>query len=258
MKFRLTLWLGGAVLVAALPAWADSVHYSGVGDDSRSIEVFTKAANSGMKMLTRTRAGFRAKPVSADPNGAYIDPYLEFTEEPPNIEVSSRVIEKSSTEPHALPNAGFPSEDAPEATTEHFAKDEAFASGGSTRSLALDMLFFSSSSFGDTGMQSTSLNEFDFHESTSSIADAGKDWFSERDGDLVLHTREHRRYVKRVSTVSVPEAGSFSLLLLGLAGIGFLGFRRVNKIMASTDTAKYRTEREVPELAAPRLGPYRF
>jgi hypothetical protein len=264
MKFRLTLWLGAVALVAALPAWADSVHYSGVADDSLSIEVSTKAAaNSGMKMRTHARAGFRLKPGSTDPNGAYLNPYFEFAGEPPNVDVSARAIDKSRAEPNAPPNAGLRPEDAPRALTQHLAKDAAFQAGGSTRSLALDMLFFSSSSLGNRSMQSASLSESDLHESTSSIADAGKDWGSERGGSLLLHTGERRRSVKRVSAASVLEPGSFSLLLLGLTGIRLLGFRRINKIMANTtrpsaDAAKYTTERAVPELAAPRPGLYRF
>src|ERR1700722_6264177 len=231
MKFRLTLWLGGAALVAALPAWADSVHYSGVADDTFGIEVSTNAApNSGVKLLRHTRAGFPLKPGSADTNGAYVKPYFEFAEEPPNVDVSARASDKSRTEPNAPPNAGFRPEDAPRALTDHFAEDAAFEAGGSTRSLALDMLFFSSSSFGDTGMQSTSLSESDSDKSTSPIADAGNDWGSEREGNLLLYTPEHRRYVKGVSAASVLEPGSFSLLLFGLAGIGFLGLRRVNNI----------------------------
>jgi hypothetical protein len=264
MRFRLTLWLGGAALIAALPAWADSVHYSGVADDSFRIEVSTKAAaNYGMKMRTQMRAGFRLKPGSADPNGAYETPYFEFAEEYPNVDVSARALDRSRKEPNASPNAGFRPEDAPRALAEHLAKDAVFEAGGATGSLASDVLFLSSSSLGDTGMQSTSLSESDFQEATSAIADAGKDWGSERGGSLLINTGEHRRHVKRVSAASVLEPGSFSLLLLGLAGIGFLGFPRVNKIMANTiragaDTAKYRTEREVQELAAARPGPYRF
>jgi PEP-CTERM motif len=228
MKFRLTLWLGGVALVAVLPAWADGVHYSGVADDSFKTEVSTKAeANAGTKMVARPGAGFRAKPVPADPNGAHMDPYFEFAEEPPNVEVSARVIDKSSTKPTAPANAGFPIEDAPPALTENLAKNAAFEAGGSTRSVALDMLFFSSSSLQDTGIQSRSLSEPDFHESISSIADTEKEWHSEREGDLAHYTGEHRRHAKGVSAVSVPEPGSFSLLLLGLAGIGFLGLRRV-------------------------------
>jgi hypothetical protein len=112
MKFRLTLWLGGVVLVAALPAWADGVHYGGVADESRSVEVSTKAAsNSGTKIVTRTRAGFRARLVPAGPSGAYRNPHFEFAEEP-NVEASARVIDKPSTESNAPANAGFPPEEA--------------------------------------------------------------------------------------------------------------------------------------------------
>jgi hypothetical protein len=264
MKFRLTLWLGGAALVAALPVWADSVHYGGVADGSLSVEVSTKAAaNCGMKIRTDTRAGFRLKLGSADPNGSYLNPYFEFAEEPANVDVSARAIDNSRTEPNAPPNTEVRPEDAPRSLTEHFAKDAAFEAGGATGCLASDVLFLSSSSLGDTGMQSTSLSESDFQEATSAIADGGEDWGSESGGSLLLHTGEHRRHVNRVSAASVPEPRPFSLLLFGLAGTGFLGLRRVNKIMAntiraSTDAAKYRTEREVPELAAPRPGSYRF
>jgi hypothetical protein len=264
MKFRLTLWLGGAALVAALPAWADSVHYNGVADNSFGVELSTKpAANYDMTKCTYPRAGLQAKPVSADPNAAYVNPYFEFTEEPPNVNVSASVIDKSRTERKTPPNTGFRPEDAPRGLAEHFVEDAAFEASGSTRSLALDMLFFSSASLGDTGMQSAILSESEFHDSTSSIADAGKDGSSDRGESLLLHTRNHRLYMKRAPAVSVQEPGSFSLLLLGLAEIGFLGFRCANKIMvntnrASSDTAKYRTEHGVLKLAVPGPGPYRF
>jgi hypothetical protein len=74
--------------------------------------------------------------------------------------------------------------------------------------------------------QSATPGELDFDESSSSIAETGKESHNSGDGDSLGRTGEHRRRGTSVLQVSVPEPGSRSLFLLGLTLVGLLGQRR--------------------------------
>lgn len=85
-------------------------------------------------------------------------------------------------------------------------------------SLAVVTLLTSSS---DSESHSVNLSDSSSFERTYSTSDSGKAWGKENgDGDK---DRDHK---KGGAPVAVPEPGSLSLLLIGLAGIGVIAFKR--------------------------------
>jgi hypothetical protein len=106
--------------------------------------------------------------------------------------------------------------------TDSFETNNALDAGDSKPSSILDTFFTSSS---DADAQTTSLSDHDSFERASSISHAEKVWHAERTEYGEGRTGEHERK-RRLVPVLVPEPGSLSLLLLGLAAVGFLARRR--------------------------------
>jgi hypothetical protein len=152
MNFRPALLLGGAVLIAVAPAWADGIAYHGSATEPGKFEIGVKDTDkSSLRMNELANAEFRTGPAKA----------------------------------------GGLADFAPSA---------------------------------DLDIHYADLSDFDSHE-RASFWRYEKDAFRERD--------EHQRHdpdgnidTKTLVAVSMPEPGSLSLLLAGLAAVGFLARRR--------------------------------
>jgi PEP-CTERM motif len=231
MKRGPALLLCGAVLIAAAPVWADTIPYIAISNDFDNIQVSASVARfSGVKLNAPLIARSRLpEAIPTTPNLAYSNPHPEFAEESPTIAISPQVTGGSDIQPNAPANAGFSAEQAAPSgeLIGNFTANNTLEMSDSTRALALDKLLVSWSPLGDIGIHSATPDELDFEESSSSIAETGKESHNSGDGDSLGRTGEHRRRrANSILPVSVPEPGSRSLVLLGLAVVGLLGRRR--------------------------------
>lgn len=229
MKRGPALLLCGAVLIAAAPGWADTIPYVATSNDFDNIQISASMARfSGVKLSAPLVARFLPGVIPTTPNLAYTNPYSEFAEETPTIAISPQVTGGSGTEPNAPANAGFLAEQAAQSgeLIGNFTANNTLEMSDSTRALALNKLLISWSPLGDIGIHSASPGELDLDESSSSIAETGKESHNSGDGDSLGRTGGHRRRGTSVLPVSVPEPGSRSLFLLGLTLVGLLGQRR--------------------------------
>jgi hypothetical protein len=225
MKFRRTLLLGAVVLTVALPIWAGRVPYTGAADEFPNMEISAAVTRSpGTTLKAPVKTGLPPKAASAvAPGWADTIPYIGAAEESSNIAPSAKVTATSSQALIAPANAEFPAEPASAVVlTDSFETNNALDAGDSKPSSILDTFFTSSS---DADAQTTSLSDHDSFERASSISHAEKVWHAERTEYGEGRTGEHERK-RRLVPVLVPEPGSLSLLLLGLAAVGFLARRR--------------------------------
>jgi hypothetical protein len=229
MKRGPALLLCGTVLIAAAPGWGDTIPYIATSNDFDNIQTSASPARyPGVKLNAPPLARSLPEVIPTTPNLAYTNPYAEFAEEAPSIAISPQMTGGSGMQPNAPANAGFLAEQS--ATSReligNFAANNPLEMSDSTRALALDKLPISWSPLGDMGIHSATPGELDFDESSSSIAETGKESHNSGDGDSLGRTGEHRRRGTSVLQVSVPEPGSRSLFLLGLTLVGLLGQRR--------------------------------
>jgi hypothetical protein len=229
MKRGPALLLCGAVLIAAAPGWADTIPYIATSNDLDNIQISAGVARfSGVKLSAPLVARSLPGVIPTTPNLAYTNPYPEFSEESPTIAVSLQATGGSGMQPNAPANAGFLAEQAVPSgeLIGNFTANNTLEMSDSTRALALDNLLISWSTLSDIGIHSASLGELDFDESSSSVAETGKESHNSGDGDSLGRAGGHRRRANSLPPVSVPEPGSRSLFLLGLTVVGLLGQRR--------------------------------
>jgi hypothetical protein len=115
--------------------------------------------------------------------------------------------------------AGFPAAPSAVAPIDRSDANNAADVRDSKPSLALDALFTSSS---DKEGHSVNLSDFGPFAPAYSNSNSGKAWGKQRDGNED-NGGDHKR---GAAPIAVPEPGSLSLLLIGLAGIGVLAHRR--------------------------------
>jgi len=245
MKFRPIALFCGIVLVVAAPAWADTVPYAFAGPDGAAsefpgIESSVKPMRSAsMKSSAPVQAGSLPEPVSVPPAWIGTSTYPAFAEALPNRETSLEVAGTPGVEtiaPNPQQNSGFPMQLTLAALTNGFEANNARGIRGSGPSMVSGTRLLSSPETavspettvtGDIGGGSISLSELNTGENSSSVSDAATQGHNPQDGEFF--DGEHRRADRHENSplfATVPEPGSLSLFLLGLASLGFLGRRR--------------------------------
>ncbi|MGA8224275.1 MAG: PEP-CTERM sorting domain-containing protein [Candidatus Acidiferrales bacterium] len=153
MKLRSTLLLGGAVLFAVAPVWADKIPYPGSANEPRSFETSAKeTGKSTLNMSEPVNAEFRTAPA----------PVEVFAGVPMSADVDNYHVDLDNPDSHDR--------------VSFFSRDE---------------------------MDSREVGE------------------AQRPRNSNFHV-----YRKEVDPVPAAEPGSLSLMLLGLAAVGFLARRR--------------------------------
>jgi hypothetical protein len=221
MKVKLALLFCGVGLLATLPVRADSIPYSGASNDfPGTVFSATVAPNPDSESKAPVKVGFLLAPVPAARAWADLSSYPALAEESANIAVPGAVLHSS----HLRAIIDIPAEPTPVAALAGSpVASNAFGFWGSGGSVASDLLLRSPSDTAATALLPTSVDETGTHQLASSISGVAKEWNEGGKVDGLGFTGDHRRSADSTLPVSVPEPGSLSFFLLGLAAVALLG-----------------------------------
>lgn len=226
--FRPTLLLCCAVVIAAVPAWADKISDAEVAKESPAIERPLKAAyHPDLNLSALLIAGFPAEPTVAV---TLIDTFETndlFAEDQTKIEIPAKGTRRSGLQVIAPVNA----ESLPELTPELVLNggvppsDSSNLWGPSFSQPKTRFFHF----LPQTNIQAAGVSQTDSYRAGSFISHVWDSWRTQGEGRE--STGSYGNPTLTESTLApavhvVPEPGSLSLLLLGLAAIGFFGRRR--------------------------------
>jgi hypothetical protein len=234
MMFRPTLLLCSAVVIAAVPLWADKISVTEVAKESPGIESPVKAAlHPDLNLNALLVAAFPAEPALTV---TLIDSFETnaFAEDQPKVEVPAKMTRRSRLQVIASVKA----ESLPEFTP------ELVLNGGVSPS---DSSVFwgpwfsqpktkSFRSLPETNIQAAGVTQVESYEAGSFISHVWDSWRTEGEGrgstENYGNTHLNKHSLVPADAV-VPEPGSLSLLLLGLAAVGFFRRRRGHSLIAA-------------------------
>jgi|HubBroStandDraft_1064217.scaffolds.fasta_scaffold122427_2 hypothetical protein len=232
MMLRPTLLLCCAVVIAAVPVWADKISDVDVAKESPAIETPLKAAyRPDLNLNAFVVDGF---PAEATQTVVLIDDFEtngEYSEEQPQVKIPTKGTSRSRLQAIASVSA----ESLPEFTP------ELVLDGGvpTSDSSGFWGLWFSQPknrffrSLPDTNIQAVGVSQVDSYKAGSLISHVWESWRTEGRGSTGNYGNTNLSKSAPVPAVAfVTEPGSLSLLLLGLAAVGFSGRRRGQSLIA--------------------------
>jgi hypothetical protein len=234
MMFRPTLLLWGAIVITAVPVWADKISDADVAKESPAIERPLKAAHHpDLNRSALLVAGFPAEPTLAV---TFIDTFETndaFAEDQPKVEVPVKMTRRSGLPVIASVNA----ESLPEFTPELMLNGVSLSDSSDFWGPWFSQTKTKFSRFlPETNIQAAGVSQTDSYKAGSFISHVWDSWRTEGLGRGSTENYGNTNLNKHtlVPAVAVaPEPGSLSLLLLGLAAVGFFGRRRGHPLLAA-------------------------
>ncbi len=223
MMFRPTLLLCGAIAMSAVPVWADKIPCTDLAKDSPGIESPVKAAHHpDLNLSALLVAGFPTEPTLSVTLIEAFETNDIFAEDQPKVEVPVKATRRSGLQVIASVN----SESLPEFTP------ELVLNVGVQQSDSSDFWgpWFSEPKtklfrfLPETNTQPAGVSQTDSYKTGSFISHVWESWRMEGRGNPNKNTP-----VPAVAVV--PEPGSLSLLVVGLAALGFFGRRRAQSLI---------------------------
>lgn len=232
MMFRPVLLLWGAIVIAAVPLWADKIPDADIAKESTAIDRPLKAAyHPDLNLSTLLVAGFPPDPTLAVTPIDTFETNGVFAEDQPKIGISVKGTRRSGLPVIASVNA----ESLPEFTPELVLNGDVHPSDssgfwGPWFSQPRSRFF---RSLPGTNIQAAGVNQVDSYRAGSFISHVWESWRAEGRGSTGNYGNTSLNKKALVPAVAmVPEPGSLSLLLLGLAAVGFFSRRRGQSLIA--------------------------
>jgi hypothetical protein len=225
MMFRPVLLLWGAIVIAAVPVWADKISDPDVAKESPVIETPLRAAyHPDLNLSALLAASFPAEPTQAVTLLDTFETNDTFAEGQPKVEVPVKVTRRSGLQVIPSVNA----ESLPEFTP------ELVLNGGvpTSDSSGFCGLWFSQPknrffrSLPGTGIPAAGVSQVASYKAGSFVSHVWVTWRTEGQGNRGNDNDKNPNRNGLVPAVAmVPEPGSLSLSLFGLAAVGFFGRR---------------------------------
>jgi hypothetical protein len=226
MMFRPTLLLWGAFVIAAVPVWADKISDPDVAKESPTIERPLEAAyRPDLNLSALLVAGFPAEPTLAVTLIDTFETNDAFAEDQPRVGVPAKVTRRSELQVIASVNAESLPEFTPELVLNGGVHPSDFSDfWGPSFSQPKNRFF---RSLPDTNIQAAVASQVASHKAGSFVPHVWVTWRTEGQGNRGNDNDKNPNRNGLVPAVAMmPEPGSLSLLLLGLAAVGFFGRRR--------------------------------
>jgi hypothetical protein len=226
MMFRPVLLLWGAVAIAAVPVWADKISDPDVAKASPVIERPLEAAyHPDLNLSALLVAGFPAEPTQVVTLIDTFETNDAFAEDQPKVEVPVKVTRRSGLHVIAPVNPESLPEFTPELVLNGGVHSSDFSDFWGPWFSQPKSRFFRS--LPDTNIQAAGASQVASYKAGSFISHVWVTWRTQGQGNRGSDSDKNPNRNGLVPAVAMlPEPGSLSLLLLGLAALALSSRRR--------------------------------